>query len=80
MRVAAAGAHTLDDVGIRMGLTRERVRQIEQLALWKLGKVLLQYGLLSKDELKRDEYIHLKRKILMHKDNKSIEEGGLIAI
>lgn len=39
--VADAGEHSLEDIGTILGLTRERVRQIEEKAKEKLNKILL---------------------------------------
>jgi len=36
--MAEAGGMTLDDVAETMNMTRERVRQLEELALWRIGQ------------------------------------------
>lgn len=46
LRLASAGPMTLEEIGLAMGLTRERVRQIEVEALRKLeGVAVSQLGL-----------------------------------
>ena len=45
-------ATTLDEVGKQMGLTRERVRQIQMMALRKLQRILKNRGL-GKDILEK---------------------------
>lgn len=49
--LAPSGGMTLDDVAKEMGLTRERVRQIEVSALAKAKKILEQRGLTLDDML-----------------------------
>ena len=44
LRVASKGEHTLEEVGEFMNLTRERVRQIEAVALEKMRRKLVGLG------------------------------------
>lgn len=43
--VADDGPHTLDEIGEILGVTRERIRQIEAGALAKLAPLVLQAGI-----------------------------------
>ena len=47
--VAADGNHTLDEVGKYLGITRERVRQIETKALAKVREALGRRGYSAQD-------------------------------
>jgi hypothetical protein len=55
---AARGGHTLDEVGARMGMTRERTRQLEASGLAKVSDALRELGVsyrdLTVEDLRRD--------------------------
>ena len=47
---------TLEEVGQRFGITRERIRQLERMALIKLRKAMAKHeAIRSRDEIERDE-------------------------
>ena len=50
-------AMTLDEVGKEMGISKERVRQLEERALRKLRQAL---GDLQKDDILPDRFEHTK--------------------
>jgi DNA-directed RNA polymerase sigma subunit (sigma70/sigma32) len=47
--LADEGGHTLDEIGIALNLTRERVRQIEQIGLRELLRHAPSVGLDAED-------------------------------
>lgn len=55
---AARGGHTLDEVGARMGMTRERTRQLEASGLAKVRDALRDLGVtyldLTAEDLRRE--------------------------
>jgi len=53
LKFAGSGEHALSAVGKVMGLTRERVRQIEKIAINKLVKRLVALGVIDKADVNR---------------------------
>lgn len=51
LRAARQGPRTLDEVGDLLGVTRERVRQIQVAAIAHLAEVVVRQGLCDPDEI-----------------------------
>ena len=52
LRAARQGPRTLDEVGDVLGVTRERVRQVQAQAIEHLADIAIQHGLCDPDEVR----------------------------
>jgi hypothetical protein len=72
LRVSAGNPHTLEEVGQIFGFTRERSRQIELKALFRIGVNLSHMGVISRSQVQ-------PRRIVQHdqarRKNKTVYEG-----
>ena len=54
LRLAKKSNHTLEEIGELFGCTRERIRQIEMVAVGKTGHDLIKCGVISSSDLSRE--------------------------
>ena len=54
LRMACGSPHTLEEVGQVFGVTRERIRQIEQMSLSRVGMGLVRIGVMSQSEVESE--------------------------
>ena len=54
LRMACGSPHTLEEVGQAFGCTRERIRQIELMALSRVGMGLVKIGAVSQSEIEAE--------------------------
>jgi hypothetical protein len=60
LRMACGTPHTLEEVGQAFGITRERIRQLEQIALSRAGMGLVRIGVISQAEVESDRLARLR--------------------
>jgi Sigma-70, region 4 len=54
LRIAKKANHTLEEIGEMFGCTRERIRQVETVAVCKVGYKLIKCGVISAKDLSRE--------------------------
>ena len=60
LRMACGSPHTLEEVGHAFAVTRERIRQIEQTALSRVGMGLVRIGVISQQEIETDRLAKIR--------------------
>ena len=60
LRMACGSPHTLEEVGQAFGVTRERIRQIEQSALSKVGVGLVRIGVVSQSKIDAEKLARIR--------------------
>jgi hypothetical protein len=60
LRMAHGSPHTLQEVGKAFGLTRERIRQVEQTALSRVGMGLVRIGAISQAEIDAERLVRIR--------------------
>lgn len=60
LRMACGSPHTLEEVGQSFCVTRERIRQIEQTALSRVGLGLVRIGVISQAEIEAEKLAKLR--------------------
>jgi hypothetical protein len=61
LRMACGSPHTLEEVGQAFGVTRERIRQIEQIALSRVGMGLVRIGVISQAEIDAEKLARIRQ-------------------
>lgn len=69
LRMACGSPHTLDEVGKAFGVTRERIRQIELMALSKAGLGLVRIGVVLPAEVESERLIKIRDAVRRAKDS-----------
>lgn len=73
LRVAAGNPHTLDETAQMFGVTRERIRQIELKALFRMGMNLSYVGVISRSQVKLRRIVQYDKGT---RKNKIVYDGG----
>ena len=60
LRMACGSPHTLEEVGQAFGCTRERIRQIELMALSRVGMGLVKIGAVSQSEIEAERLARIR--------------------
>ena len=60
LRMACGSPHTLEEVGQAFCVTRERIRQIEQVALSRVGMGLVRIGVISQAEIDAEKLAKIR--------------------
>jgi len=60
LRMACGSPHTLEEVGQSFCVTRERIRQIEQTALSRVGMGLVRIGVISQAEIDAEKLAKIR--------------------
>lgn len=53
LRIAYQMPHTLEEVATMLGVTRERIRQIEVRAIQRAGRSMIRLGLIEDDDISK---------------------------
>ena len=61
LRMACGSPHTLEEVGLAFGVTRERIRQIELAALARAGAGLVRIGAISQAEVDAEKLAKIRQ-------------------
>ena len=61
LRMACGSPHTREEVGQAFGVTRERIRQIELIALSRVGMGLVRIGVISQAEIDAEKLARIRQ-------------------